>query len=298
MDRWQAMRVFVKVTESGSFAEAARALYMSPPAVTRTIAALEDLIGTRLLVRTTRSVKLTEAGTRYCDDCRRILAETAEAEAAAAGSYATPTGLLTVSAPVLFGQIHVLPILTEFLARHPAVTGRTLFVDRIVNIIEEGVDVAVRIAHLPDSGYSAIRVGSVRRVICAAPAYLEQHGTPRHPADLADHVVIASTSAWGSPEWHFGPDGGTRVAVHPRLTCNTNQAALSAAIGGMGLTRLVSYQAGPALAEGTLRAVLTEHEEPPLPVHIIHPDGRRASAKVRAFADLATERLRANRMIG
>lgn len=296
MDRWQAMRVFVKVAETGSFADSARQLHMSPPAVTRSVAALEDMIGTRLFTRTTRSVKLTEAGNRYLDDCRRILSDIAEAEAAAAGSYATPTGTLVVSASVLFGQMYVLPILTEYLDTYPSMTGRGLFLDRVVNIVEEGVDVAIRIGHLADSGHSAIKVGSVRRVVCGAPAYFELHGIPTTPADLRDHRIIAPTSAWSSPEWQFGQGQRTSVTVHPRLFCSTNQAAISATTEGWGLTRLLSYQIGPELLAGTLQTVLTDFEEAPLPIHVIHPEGRRAPAKVRSFVDLAVERLRTNRL--
>lgn len=297
MDRYHAMRVFVRIAETGGFAEAARQLNMSPPAVTRALAALEDTIGARLLTRTTRAVKLTEAGARYLEDCRRILAAIAEAEAAAAGSYATPTGTLTITASVLFGQYYVMPILTEFLDLHPQVTGRVIFLDRIVNLVDEGIDVAIRIAHLPDSSYSAVRVGSVRRVICGAPAYLAKVGVPQHPADLARHRIIAATSAWTSLEWRFGANSEIAVQVKPALFCNANEPAIGAARAGWGLTRALSYQIGPDLMAGNLQVVLEDFEQPPLPVHIVHPEGRNASAKVRAFIDFARDRLRANRVI-
>jgi DNA-binding transcriptional LysR family regulator len=297
MDRCQAMRIFVRVAESEGFAAAARQLSMSPPAVTRAVAALESRIGTRLLTRTTRSVKLTEAGTRYLDDCRRILADIEEAEAAAAGSFMTPTGTLTVTASVQFGRIYVLPIVTEYLSRHIAVTARTLLVDRVINMIEEGADVAVRIGALPDSGLSAIRAGTVRRVVCAAPSYLDRHGTPRDLHELQDHAVIGSTSILGASEWRFGKDGRSSVTVHPRLICNTIDAALAAAIDGQGIARLLSYQVAPAVAEGRLRLLLHEREDVEMPIHVVSPEGRRAPAKVRAFIELAVERLRANPMI-
>jgi len=287
------MKIFVRVAETGSFAQAARQLHLSPPVVTRVIAALEDQIGVRLLTRTTRSVKMTEAGSGYFEDCRRILADMADAEAAAAGSHGNPTGTLLVTGSVMFGQIYVLPILLEYLDRFPAVTGRSLFVDRIVNIIEEGVDVAIRIGHLPDSGLSAIRVGQVRRVICGAPAYFEKHGIPRTPADLAHHRIILPTGAWVSPDWHFGTDGKTSITVHPRLLCNTNESAIAAAEQGWGLTRILSYQVGEPLADGRLLAVLDQYAEKPLPIHVVHAEGRRTAAKVRNFVDLAVERLRA-----
>ncbi|MFC3443656.1 LysR family transcriptional regulator [Sphingobium rhizovicinum] len=288
------MKIFVRVADAGGFAEAARQLHLSPPAVTRAIATLEEEIGVRLLTRTTRSVKLTEAGGGYLDDCRRILADMADADAAAAGAHGNPTGTLLVTGSVLFGHIYVLPILLDYLDRFPAVTGRSLFVDRIVNIVEEGIDVAVRIGHLPDSGLSALRVGSVRRAICGAPAYFERHGIPRTPAELAGHRIIMPTGAWSSPEWHFGPDGRTSVTVHPRLQCNTVEAAITAAEQGWGLTRVLSYQIAPALAAGRLVTVLDEHMEKPLPIHVVHAEGRRVAAKVRSFVDLAVERLRAN----
>ncbi|MDG3442409.1 LysR family transcriptional regulator [Nitrospirillum amazonense] len=295
MDRWQAMRIFVKVAETESFAEAARHLHLSAPAVTRAIAALEETIGARLFVRTTRSVKLTEAGGRYFDDCRRILADITEAEAAAAGSYATPSGMLTVTASLLFGQMYVLPIVTDYLDAYPAMTARTFFVDRPVNIVEEGVDVAVRIGRLPDSGFTAIKVGTVRRVVCGAPAYFEKHGVPTAPAELKDHRIAVSTSAWASPEWRFA--GDQRVVIHPTLHCNTNEAAIATAQAGWGLTRVLHYQIGPALLEGRLQVVLSEYEEPPLPIHVLYAEGRQAPAKIRAFVDRAVAALRGNRLL-
>jgi DNA-binding transcriptional LysR family regulator len=297
MSRLHAMQVFVRVAETGGFAEAARQLNMSPPAVTRAVATLEDIIGTRLLTRTTRTVKLTEPGARYFEDCRRILADIAEAEAAAAGSYTTPTGMLSVTASALFGNNYVLPILTEFLDANPMVSGRAVFVDRVVNIVDEGIDVAIRIGHLPDSSYSAVRVGTVRRVVCGAPAYFERHGVPQKPADLANHRIIASTGSWSSLDWRFGKDEKIGVTVTPRLACSTYEAIVGAAVQGWGLARPLSYQISAALESGALQTVLSEYELEPMPVHVVHPEGRRASAKVRAFVDLAVERLRADRHI-
>lgn len=295
MDRWQAMRIFAKVAETESFAQTARIMHMSAPAVTRAVASLEELIGARLFVRTTRSVKMTEAGARYFEDCRRILADIAEAEAAAAGSYATPAGTLAVTASVMFGQMYVLPVMTEYLDTYPTMSGRAFFVDRPVNILEEGVDVAIRIGHLADSGFTAIKVGSVRRVICGSPAYFEKHGVPSTPADLKGHRIAASTSAWASPEWRFA--GDQRVTIDAALQCNTNEAAIAMATAGWGLTRALHYQVGPALVAGDLQIVLTDFEEPPLPIHVLHPEGRHAPAKVRAFVDLAVSRLRENRLL-
>jgi DNA-binding transcriptional LysR family regulator len=297
MDRLHAMKVFLKVVECGGFAGAGRVLHMSPPAVTRAIAGLEEAIGAQLLTRTTRAVKLTEAGTRYAEDCRRILADLAESEASAAGSHGKPSGTLIVTASVLFGRIYVLPILLDFLGRHPAVTGRAFFLDRVVNLIEEDVDVAIRIAHLPDSEYRAIRVGTVRRVFCAAPAYLKKHGTPARPADLAGHTLIAASATTTVPELRFGRDGRTTVKVQPRLTTTTIESAIAAASSGWGLTRALSYQVAQAVQEKKLQIVLAEYEEEPLPIHIVYAGGRRAPAKVRAFVEFAAERLRGNALI-
>jgi DNA-binding transcriptional LysR family regulator len=297
MDRYHAMQVFVRIAETGGFAEAARQMHLSPPAVTRAVAALEDLIGARLLTRTTRSVKLTEAGVRYVDDCRRILADIADAEAAAAGSFARPTGTLTITSSVLFGQIYVMPIVTEYLDTYPDVIGRMLFLDRVTNLVDEGIDVAIRIGHLPDSSYTAIKVGTVRRVVCGSPGYFEKNGFPSHPSDLVRHKIVAATGAWTSLEWRFGIDDKTGVHVNPALFCNSNEASISAARAGWGLTRVLSYQIGPDLLEGTLQTVLEDFEEEPLPIHVVHPEGRNASAKVRSFVDFAVPKLRANRLI-
>ncbi|TFU06600.1 LysR family transcriptional regulator [Polymorphobacter arshaanensis] len=297
MARLEAMAVFAKVAETGGFAEAARQLNMSPPAVTRAIAGLEDAIGTRLLTRTTRSVRLTEAGARYFEDCRRILAEVGEAEAAAAGAYAMPTGTLSLTASVLFGQNYMLPIVTDYLDRNPAMTVRALFVDRVTNIVEEGIDVAIRIGHLPDSSHAAIRVGAVRLVVCGAPDYFAAHGLPQTPAELTQHSIIAATSAFAALDWRFGQDEKTVVTVVPRLLLSSYAAVTAAAEHGWGLARALSYQVAPALASGALQTVLSDYEPAPLPIHIIHPEGRRAAAKVRAFVDLAVDRLRANKLI-
>ena len=297
MDRFHAMRVLLNIADGGSFAHAARKLNMSPPAVSRTVAALEDLVGARLLARTTRSVKLTEVGNRYVQDCRQILAALEEAEAAASGSFARPTGSLTITASLMFGQVYILPIVTEFLDIYPEVTGRLLFLDRVTNLVDEGIDVAIRIGHLPDSSHSAIRVGSVRRVVCASPAYFERMGRPAQPADLAQHRIVAPTSAWAALDWKFGRESKESVHITPSLFCNSNAAAIAAARSGWGLTRVLSYQVAHDLSEGALLTVLDEFEEEPLPVHVVHAEGRNASAKVRAFVDFCAERLRSNRLI-
>ena len=297
MDRFHAMRVLVRISDSGAFAEAARQLNMSPPAVSRAVAALEQLVGARLLTRTTRSVKLTEVGARYVEDCREILRALEEAEAAASGSFAIPSGSLTVSAPVMFGQIYILPLMTNFLDSHPQVTGRLLLLDRVANLVDEGIDVAIRIGHLPDSSNSAVKVGSVRRVVCGAPEYFEKSGVPGKPADLVAYRIIAASSASVALDWKFGRTKRESVRVVPSLFCNSNPAVIAATRSGWGLTRVLSYQVAPDLVDGRLQTVLEEYEEEALPVHVIHPEGRNASAKVRAFVDFAADRLRANRFI-
>jgi DNA-binding transcriptional LysR family regulator len=293
MDRLDSMRVFVAVAEEEGFAPAARRLSMSPPAVTRAIAALEERIGTRLLHRTTRIVRLTEAGARFLADCKRILGEIEEAEASAAGSHAALRGQLGVTAPVMFGRMFVAPVLFDFLALHPRVSARTLLVDRIVDMLDEGLDVAVRIAHLPDSSLTAVRVGSVRRVVCASPGYLAARGAPAAPADLAQLDTISFSQTGPPGDWSFG--SGSRVErVFPpsQLLVNTADVAIAAAVAGRGITRVLSYQIGPELRDGRLSIVLAAHEPPPVPIHVVYLEGRRAAARVRAFVDFLVDRLR------
>jgi DNA-binding transcriptional LysR family regulator len=200
--------------------------------------------------------------------------------------------MLTVTAPVLFGQFHIIPVITEFLAMHPAVTGRVLLFDRIVSLVEEGIDVAIRIGHLQDSDQTAIKVGSVRRVVCGAPSYFERYGVPEKPSDLSRHVTTVSTGSSAPLDWHFAPDH-TAVTLHPRLYCNTVDASIAAAITGWGLSRALSYQVVRQVAAGQLRIVLEEYEEEPLPIHVVHTEGRHVSAKTRSFVDFAIQRLRA-----
>ena len=289
------MTVFVAVAEEESFAAAARRLRMSPPAVTRAIACLEERLAVRLLTRTTRLVRTTDAGARYLEDARRILAEADEADEAAAGINATPRGQLAVTAPALFGRIYVMPVIAAYQMTFMETTVSALFVDRVVNLVEEGLDVGIRIGSLPDSSLRAIRVGQVRRVVCASPAYLKKHGSPRTPADLAGHQIIAATSVPSGPDWTFvkGKEK-TGVKLSPRILVNTNDGALEAARLGFGLTRLISYQVANELAAAKLKTVLADFEDAPLPVHVIHRESRHGSAKVRSFVDLAVERLRAD----
>ena len=295
MDRLYLMSVFVAVAEEESFAGAARRLGMSPPAVTRAIAALEDRLGVKLLNRTTRYVRVTDAGERYLDDARRVIAAADEADEAAVGINAEPRGHMTITAPLLFGRMYIMPGIVDYLRTYPDTTVSALFLDRVVNMLEEGVDVGIRIGELSDSSYRALRVGQVRRVICASPAYLKKNGIPQNPQDLKQHLVIVASSLSQSVEWRF-VDNGEPVAVRikPRLTVSSNDGAIEAAVQGLGVTRLMSYQVAPLLAAGKLKIVLSEFESPSVPIHIIHREGRHASTKMRAFIDMMAERLRAD----
>lgn len=295
MDQLHLINVFVAVVDAEGLAGAARKLGVSPPAVTRAINELESQLGVRLLTRTTRVVRVTETGARYADDCRRILAELAQANASVAGMHSAPSGRLTLTAPVLFGAKFVTPIVTEYLRRYPGVNASCWFLDRVVNMVDEGMDVAVRIGELPDSSMQAVRVGRVRRVICGAPAYLRQRGVPQFPEDLAAHDIVAAGAVAPGAEWRLLRDGAPCVVkLQPRMISTTNDAALAAAVGGFGLTRLLSYQVADQLRDGQLETVLGDFEPAALPVHLVHREGRHASQKARAFLDLAIERLRAN----
>lgn len=287
--------MFVAVVDANGFAGAARQLGISPPAVTRAINDLETQLGVRLLTRTTRVVRVTEPGARYADDCRRVLAELAEANESVTGMHGAPRGLLTITAPVLFGAKFVTPVVTEYLERYPEVNVTCWFLDRVVNLMDEGVDVGVRIGELPDSSMQAVRVGQVRRVICASPAYLERCGVPLAPDDLSNHAIISASTVTPAPEWRLMRDGTPHVVrLQPRMTTTTNDSAVAAVVGGFGLSRLLSYQVADQLRDGRLATVLSDFELPALPVHVVHREGRHASQKARAFLDLAIERLRAD----
>ncbi len=295
MDKFNLMSIFVAVVDTNGFAEAARKLNISPPAVTRAINELENQLNVRLLSRTTRVVRVTEAGARYADDCRRIIAELAVADESASGTHGAPRGHLMLTAPVLFGAKFVMPIVTGYLQTYPDVSATCLFLDRIVNMLDEGVDVAVRIGELPDSSLQAIRVGQVRRVICASPVYLKKHGAPKTPEDLQKHSIISASSVTPTPEWRLMKNGVPHsVKLQPRLCTSTNDAAVNAAVAGFGLARLLSYQVADQLLDKRLKIVLEAFEPAALPVHVVHREGRHATQKARAFLDMAIERLRAN----
>jgi DNA-binding transcriptional LysR family regulator len=290
MDRIDAMQAFVAVADLQGFAPAARKLGVSPSGVTRLIAALEDRLGARLLQRTTRQVALTDIGARYLERVRRILADVEEAEGSAQAERTRPNGRLVVSAPIGFGRLHVSPVMSAYLKLYPEVSGELRLSDRMINLVEDGVDLAVRIGHLADSSLVARRVGEMRRIVVASSGYLKRHGEPRTPQAIASHGTIQFGAISASPDWHFAEDGReVRVSCTPRLTTNSADAAIQYAEQGGGLTRVLAYQAVEAIKRGRLRIVLQKFEQQPLPIHIVYPTSRLLSAKVRTFVDLVTE---------
>ena len=293
MDQLERLRTFVAVADEGSFAGAARRREMSPPAVTRALASLERHLGVPLILRTTRSLRLTDAGEQFLADARRVLAELDAAEAAVTGQRLRAQGLLSITAPELFGQRHIASLLFEFLDKHPEVQARVFFSNRVVHMIDEGFDVALRIGPLPDSGLTAVPVGAMRMVIVASPDYLKKHGTPRTPADLGRHRSIGFMVE-GQARMAWFP-GDRKAAAEPveRLLVNTNTVRVAAAVAGQGITRALAYQVADEVQDGRLRLLLGRHEPPPLPVHLVYPAGRAATAKVRAFVQFAAPRLQA-----
>ncbi|WP_024674041.1 LysR family transcriptional regulator [Pseudomonas syringae] len=293
MDRIQEMTLFAALAEHTSFAGVARHAGLSTATVTRAVASLERRLGILLVVRTTRNMRLTEAGQRFAVDCRRLIADLDEAENAAGGLHARPAGLLTVTAPQMFGALHVVPVLTSFLEQFPSVDIRAIFVDRVVSMLDEGVDVAIRIGSLPDSSLIAIPTGSVRRMVCASPAYLAEHGVPQHPDDLQQHSTVSTTTFERPPQWLFRVDHEEySVDVGSRLSLTSYQAAISAALQGWGLTQVPFYQIREHLQDGRLECVLDTFEIAPEPVHVVYLEGRRGSSKVRAFVDFCVSALR------
>lgn len=292
MDRFQEMQIFITVAEEEGFAAAARRLNISPPSVTRAIAAMEERIGTQLLSRTTRSLHLTEAGQRYLDDCRRILGEVNEAEEAAAGSYSIPCGHLTVTAPVLFGELYIAPLLAEYLDQFPSVHLNALLVDRVTSMVDEGIDVAIRIGHLHENNQHGIKVGEVRQVICGAPKYFEEFGRPRHPGELGSAKIVMSSASHLLSDWQFENEGNSlSFRFDPRLVVTANQAAINIACLGWGVTRVLSYQVASQVAAGELEVVLQDFEPPALPIQVVYLKSNRVPAKIRTFVDFLTERL-------
>lgn len=292
MDRLAAINVFVAIAEAGSLSAAGRRLGMPLSTVSRYLAALEDQVRVRLITRTTRDLVLTESGRHYLESCRRLVAELEAAELRLAGEHEEPQGELAVTAPVVFGRLQVLPLVVEFLRMSPRVTARLLLVDRTVDLIEEGLDVSVRIGALPDSSLIATRVGSIRHITCASPAYLLSRGRPSSPQELRNHDCISFTALSPVERWSFAGPKPQRVNLHPRLTVNTAEAAIDAAVAGLGITRVLSYQAARPVAEGSLRLILENFEPEEMPVNILHREDRLPQAKVQSFIAFAVPRLR------
>lgn len=287
MDRLEMLRTFVAVADNASFAEAARRLRVSPTAASRAVAALEEALGTSLLRRTTRSVRLTDEGAVYLERCRAALTDLDDAALALRGVGAVPGGNLVVTAPVTFGRLHILPIATSLLRHHPGLNVELTLVDRVVRLVEEGIDVAVRIGDLSDSSLHALKIAEVRRVLVASPGYLESRGMPSNVPALHGHSLISFTEIDRAHEWRFGSTGKTAVRIEPRLTVNTADAAIAAAVDDVGIARVLSYQALDAIASGKLVTLLDAFSPPPSPVHLVYQANRRASVNVRAFIDAA-----------
>lgn len=294
MDRFEAMTVFAAIADGGSLSAAGRKLGVPLATVSRKLADLEAHLTTRLITRSTRKLVLTDAGRDYLAACRQILEQVDEAERTAAGAYAKVRGQLVIAAPIVYGRLHVVPVATEFLGQHPEIDIQLRLGDRNVNLIEEHVDVALRIGTLPDSSLIATQVGAIRRVVCASPDYLHRFGTPLTPDDLAAHACISFDGLDSAAAWTFVGENGEKrpVAIHARLTVSTADAAIAASTLGLGLTRVLSYQVAEPLREGRLVRVLADHEPPAVPASLVYPGQGRLPMKTRAFIDFAVGRLR------
>jgi len=294
MDKLQAMAAFVRIVDRGSLTGAAESLRVSLPSVVRTLAALEAALDVRLLNRTTRRMALTDEGREYYARCQRVLTDIDDAEAALSARRAAPKGRLRVTAPVMFGRMHVAPVITEFVGQYPAVRVELILLDRVVDLVEEGLDVAVRIGHLPDSSLVALPIGETRRVVCASPVYLKRAGTPVALADLAAHRCVTFGGIAPGNEWTFAAGGKTvRVAITAALSSNQIDPVLDACVQDAGLGQFLSYQVAALLETRALKRVLADFEPPPLPIHAIYPSARFLSSNVRALIDWAVPRLRA-----
>jgi DNA-binding transcriptional LysR family regulator len=291
VDRLESMSVFVAVVAAGSFSAASRQLRMPLPTVSRKVAEIESHLNAKLLVRSTRKLVLTEAGQAYVEDCRRILEAVTEAERGASGQYNAPQGELSITAPIVVGRLHVVPVVTEFLRAYARVDARLLLIDRPLNLIEDRLDLAVRVGPLPDSRLVASKVGQIRRVVCASPGYLEERGTPKTPQDLLKHECVTFAGLADAGSWTFRNHEAVRV--HSRLTTSTAEAAIDATLAGIGLTCALSYQIAESVKAGRLIVVLRKFEPAPLPVSLLYVHESRITAKLRAFVDFAAPRLRA-----
>ncbi len=294
MDRFEAIRTLIAAVDGGSLSAASRTLNVPLPTVSRRVADLEAHLGAQLLVRTSRKLLLTEAGTAYLASVRRVMEELAEAERAASGEYRVPRGELLITAPILFGKLHVAPIVHDFLAAFPQVTVRLVLSDAVVDIVANRIDVAVRIGALPDSALVAKRVGEIASVTCASPDYLARRGLPATPADLAHHDTIAFEGLELDRDWPYaGPTGRITERIRPRYSVDTAESVIAGALAGIGIANVFSYQAAESVRAGTLRTVLADFAPPPLPVQIVHPPREPMPLKMRAFLDFAAPRLTA-----
>jgi DNA-binding transcriptional LysR family regulator len=295
MDKLREMEVFVAIVDRGSFTGAAEKLGMSTPAVSRALNSLEARLGTQLLARTTRTMRPTDAGVGYLDACRKVLDAITDAEADVAADHLNPVGTLTISAPVLFGQRFVAPLVNAFALRYPEIVINAVYADRTTRLLDEGVDIAVRIGHLGDASIFAIPLGFVRRQTYAAPAYLATHGEPVHPRDLSNHRCVSFTGVSHPLEWVFNEHGARLpVRLQPRMIVDLAPAAIQAALDCVGITQLLSYQAAPEVLAGRLRPVLTAFEPESTPVNLLHVERRGSSGKIRAFVEFVTATLRGN----
>lgn len=296
MDKLRAMEIFVRIVEAGSLTGAAGVLGISLTAVVRSLATLEGALGTRLLNRTTRRIALTDEGREYFERCRRLVAEVEEAESALSARQVMPAGKLAITAPVMFGRLHVGPVVADFLVAYPAVHAELMLFDRVVDLLDEGMDAAIRIGHLRDSSLVAVPLGMTRRVVCASPNYLQSAGTPDLPADLARHRCLQFLGVASGSEWEFA-DGGAerktaRVPIKSVLATNQIDIALDACVKGLGCGAFLDYQVRDLLAAGSLQRVLRDFEPAPIPVHVVYPHSRLLSSRVRSFVDWAVPRLR------
>ena len=289
MDRLEAMSILMTVDETGSLSAAGRRLGIPLATVSRKISELEAHLGTRIFNRSTRKLTPTDAGLSYIAACRRILDDVDEAERVASGEFRSPKGDLIMTAPIVFGRLHLLPVVTDFLRTYPEIDVRMVLTDRMVDLHLDHVDLALRIGALPDSGLVAIRLGSIRKVVCASPAYLAEHGTPHELADLSSHDRVTFQGLTEAGSWKFQTES---VTLRTRMVVNTAEAAIDAAIAGVGITRVLSYQANNAVSAGTLAVVLEAYEPPLLPVSLVHSGERLLPLKLRAFLDFATPRLK------
>jgi DNA-binding transcriptional LysR family regulator len=294
MNRFRAMETFVAIVDAGSFTIAAHKLQVSPSVASRLVKELERHLGTRLLTRSTRMLRLTSAGTLYLEECRRLIADIVKAEVSASDAQVLPQGRLTITAPPAFGEFYVAPVISDYLLRFPEVQVVAWFIDHATNTSDEGIDVAFRIGTPPSAHFESVTVGHARQVLCASPDYLERHGAPTRVEHLSDHRIILANGGSSLPEWRF-VDGGNALTIrlHPRLT-TTSDSAIDAAVAGLGITRVLSFQVAGQLRNGTLKVVLADFEPPALPVNVVHRGGDYVSRKISAFVDLAVHALRAD----